>query len=358
MVDAINGIIGDKSRLLSSADYARLQRLQKKIRGIREPAWREGYAVASAEMVGLANAEPLFMQTLLTQAMPVVLVSDLPDARTLRAIALARPFEGRILRQWFADMDREDLRRITSSIQSGMIAGQGSRQIARNVVGTAAANGINGITQLARHNVQAVVRTAVQHTSNLARRQFLLENSDIVEAEQYVATLDGRTTAICRGLDGKIYEQGRGPQPPVHFNCRSLRAAYFDGVELGNRPMKPTTEKGLLREFTKANNLPNVSKRSMLPYGTKGAFDRFSRKRVRELVGPVPASTSYNDWLKTQPVQFQEDVLGVTKAKLYRNGDLALDKFVDRAGNELTLSELATKDAQAFLDAGLDPKDF
>jgi hypothetical protein len=52
---------------------------------------------------------------------------------------------------------------------------------------------------------------------------------------------------------------------------------------------------------------------------------------------------------------FQEDVLGVTKAKLFRDGKLPLDRFVDRNGNELTLKDLAKKHADAFVAAGLDP---
>lgn len=114
----------------------------------------------------------------------------------------------------------------------------------------------------------------------------------------------------------------------------------------------------MLNEFIEQNNLPRVTSRDALPYGTKGKFDRYSRQRVRELVGPVPADTTYSEWLTGQSKQFQEDVLGVTKAQLFRDGDLTLDRFVDRAGNELNLNEIAKRDAQAFRDAGLDPADF
>jgi hypothetical protein len=90
----------------------------------------------------------------------------------------------------------------------------------------------------------------------------------------------------------------------------------------------------------------------------KGEFDKFSRKRIRELTGQVPATTSYQTWLKSQSKEFQEDVLGKTKAKLFRDGKLQLDKFVTRNGTELTLSQLAKKHADAFRAAGLNPEDF
>jgi hypothetical protein len=54
-------------------------------------------------------------------------------------------------------------------------------------------------------------------------------------------------------------------------------------------------------------------------------------------------------------VDFQNDTLGITKAKLFREGGLNLDKFVNRNGDELTLAQLAEREAAAFRAAGLDP---
>jgi hypothetical protein len=76
------------------------------------------------------------------------------------------------------------------------------------------------------------------------------------------------------------------------------------------------------------------------------------------VVGNVPNDVSYNDWLRRQPAEFQSQVLGGTKAKLFRDGGMSVDKFVDRRGNELTLAQLAEQDPTAFTRAGLDPDDF
>ena len=122
--------------------------------------------------------------------------------------------------------------------------------------------------------------------------------------------------------------------------------------------MKPVTEKGLIREFTSKEKITGVSKRANLPRGTKGKFDEFARKRTRELVGTVPAKTTYQEFLTNQSKQFQDDVLGKTKGKLFRSGGLKLDKFVDSSGREFTLSRLALDEASAFRAAGLDPKAF
>ena len=184
-------------------------------------------------------------------------------------------------------------------------------------------------------------------------------NSSVFENEQYVSVLDSLTSAICRSLDGKIFPIGQGAMPPVHWNCRSVRVAYFDDQNLAERPAKASTERRMVREYAEKNKITPIPKtRDALPYGTKGSYDTYARGRVRELTGQVPASVNYQEWLGRQSVEFQEDVLGKTKAKLYRDGNLKLDKFVNRAGDELTLSELAQREAQAFRSAGLNPDEF
>lgn len=160
-------------------------------------------------------------------------------------------------------------------------------------------------------------------------------------------------TPICQSLDGKIFPVGEGPRPPMHFQCRSVRLALLDKDLLGSRPSNPATEKRLLREFSTKENIKTVTTRKNLPHGTKGRFDAFSRTRKRELIGTVPAKVTYQQWLKRQPVHVQNDILGVTKGKLFRNGGLTLDRFVDRRGTELTLVKLKKRNPLAFKQAGI-----
>lgn len=344
--------------LRTPVEWQRLERLQKQLTTIRIGAWEQASSFLEKEMVELAYQEPIHLSRALQAVLPVVIDTTMPSARMLRAIALSRPFEGRVLKDWAQHMAREDVRRIHGAIQMGMVAGETNETIARRVVGTRALKGTDGVTQIGRRQVQSITRTAVMHIANSVRNEFFRENADIVQAEYFVATLDSRTTPVCMANDGKKFELGKGPMPPLHWGCRSLRIAALDGVLLGDRPAKPYTEKQLLNEWAEENNLGAIAKRDDLPYGTKGAFDRWKRGRVRQLVGPIPAGTSYNQWLKGQSVEFQNDILGVTKGKLFRDGGLALDKFVDRNGNELTLAQLAQKEASAFKAAGLTVDDF
>ena len=121
------------------------------------------------------------------------------------------------------------------------------------------------------------------------------------------------------------------------------------------RPARPVTQQMLLREYAQANQLGRVTSYDALPRGYKGNFNTFSSRRLREMTGTLPAKTTYNEWLRTQSVEFQNDTLGVTKARLYRRGELKLDRFTNRAGDELTLAQLADREAAAFTAAGLDP---
>lgn len=350
--DKIRSRLAGNEGLRTPVEFRRLEALVDSIEKIRAPAWAEVNEELKNEMVLLAQHEAITVNGIVTVTMPTQIDTVMPSARLLRAIATARPFHGSILGEWAADMQADDLRRIHAQIQNGMVAGEPMDVIARRVVG------LEGTAEMTRRQVQAIVRTAVMHVSNSARSAWFQENADIVQEERFVATLDSRTTPICRANDGKQFELGKGPVPPLHFNCRSLRIAAIDGTLLGDRPAKPFVEKELLSEYGQANGLGDIKSRNDLPHGTKGDYDKWKRGRIRELVGPVPASTTYNEWLKGQSKTFQDDTLGQTKAKLFRDGGLSLDKFVNRQGDELTLSQLAGKHADAFRAAGLNPGDF
>ena len=72
------------------------------------------------------------------------------------------------------------------------------------------------------------------------------------------------------------------------------------------------------------------------PIGTRASMD-----------GQVSADLTYPEWLKKKPAKFQDEVLGRTKGKLFRDG-MPIDKFVSRAGTERTLDQLKAANAEAF----------
>ena len=85
-----------------------------------------------------------------------------------------------------------------------------------------------GINVNQAHRINTMVRTNTFEAINEARYAYFTdpELEDFVEALEYSAILDSRTTAICEHLDGRIFntaaEEWESYRPPNHFNCRSL----------------------------------------------------------------------------------------------------------------------------------------
>lgn len=331
----------------------RANRLIKQIQAIRTKAWDKAIALWAQAFKELTDDEIRFVSKTLDNLAPVELGLTIPSPGKLHSLVSTNPFEGRVLREWASDLRRSDLRRISDQIRIGLVQGEPSATIARRIVGSAKLQGKNGVTQITRNNAAAITRTAVNHYSNSAREIFFQDNKDLFKEEIFVATLDSRTTPICRANDGKRFPVGEGPMPPLHFACRSLRVAAIGAEAIGTRPVRPFTQKQFLREFTDSRGLPLVSSRSALPRGYKGQFDSFSGRRIRELTGQVPAKVTYQEWLSGQSASFQDDVLGKSRGALFRRGGLPLDKFVDRTGAEIPLSQLASTEKAAWKAAGL-----
>ena len=343
----------------TSRSIKRSVALGEKLAAIRGDAWTKVDDVWLANLLDIVEREPIFTAQAMQTTAPVILQTELPTAETLRSIVKTRPFEGKTLATWQKQLRQTDLNRMTDEIRIGIVQGETQHQMARRIVGTARLRGSDGVTEITRRAAMAITRTSVNAFTNEARRELFRQNDDIIKEELYVATLDNRTTNICASLDGEKFPVAEGPYPPLHINCRSLRVAAFDGDFLGSRPFKTSTERQLVDEFKQQKGITKRgTSRDSLPRGTKGEFDQFSRGRVRELTGTTPQTTTYQQWLGRQSAAFQNDVLGTTRGKLFRNGDLELKKFVNRNGDDIPLNVLAQQEEAAFIAAGLDPGAF
>lgn len=373
------GVTRKVAKLLEAADRelvtrirARLQRFEGKqvdftserwlavlseIRAARRAALQEYKNLARAELGAFALLEAEREISLLVSAIPIEVSFAAIGADQLRAIATAQPFRGKLLRDWFAGVEARDQAELKRVIQLGMVEGESVDDIVRRVVGTRAKGYTDGVLSETRRNAQAIVRTAINHTSNTARNYVWEANSDITSARIWVSTLDGRTSMICAARDGHGTPTGKGElpagvkplkpknaKPPAHINCRSIMVAYIDGVGLvGQRPYVVDTRNRRRREI----DFRAEAKRTGRP------IQDIRRDWAEKNIGRVPADTTYQEFLSRQPAKFQNEVLGVQKAKLFREGGVTLDHFVDRRGNELTLDQLAKTRPEAFERAGL-----
>lgn len=232
---------------------------------------------------------------------------------------------GEVITKAFRGIAVDQAERFSQVVRNGLLTGEPTPAIARRLIGTlqfgeeartvrqlAAAGG--QATAVANKQVLALVRTSVNQVANAASQQVYESNQDITKRYRYVATLDARTSSICRSLDGKEFDYGKGPTPPLHFACRSTTVAVINYDRLS-------------KDFGFKVEPP--------PPGKRASMD-----------GPVPADMSYGEWLAKQPRSVQAEVLGAKKvpyfdllSKKYSPRD-AMAKLVRDDGSELTLDQL------------------
>lgn len=305
---------------------ARLMAIQQAIKEIQRPTYNQIRKEMKQQLVEIASLESVFVADTVTAALPVVVNMALPSSTLFQVIATSKPFQGKILSKHISNLEKRDTDRMMDSIRIGMVEGEGPDQITRRIFGQQ----VGATRPLTKKNIDAIVRTSVNFMSNQARQEVYVANKSLIKEELYVATLDSSTTLQCMGLDGQIFPVGEGPVPPVHFGCRSTRVPHVAPLTFGTRSATAATKKDLV-----------------------GRTAKEKQKIINDLTGDVPASESYQKFLKKQNVTFQNEQLGVTKAKLFRKGGLQLDQFTDKQGATFTLKDLRRDHPEAFIKAGL-----
>ena len=232
---------------------------------------------------------------------------------------------GKLLGPFVDDMSKAQRDMLTGAIRQGYFQGQTNDAIIKTIRGTKASNYTDGLLAVSKRDAEAIVRTGIQHVASVARNSVYDANADIVEGYEWLSTLDNRTSQTCRSLDGIVFKVGKGPVPPIHINCRS-------------------------------STVPVLDKK----------YDWLDEGATRSARGPdgksktIDANKTYYDWLKTQPAGFQDDALGPTLGKLFRDGGLAPDEFarlnLGRSFQPLSIADMREKDPLAFAKAGLSGK--
>lgn len=83
-----------------------------------------------------------------------------------------------------------------------------------------------------RSYAERIIRTESNFVLNESTAQGYEANG--VEKYEILATLDTKTSKICRKMDGKVFKVSERKQginyPPFHPNCRTTVVPYFDGI--------------------------------------------------------------------------------------------------------------------------------
>lgn len=93
---------------------------------------------------------------------------------------------------------------------------------------------------VSKNRGRALARTEINHLCNQAALD--VYKACGIEKYQFLATLDMRTSEICRGMDGFIGKVTQAKvnvnYPPMHVNCRSTTIPYFEDDDTLDRIAK------------------------------------------------------------------------------------------------------------------------
>lgn len=303
----------------TGATRRRIANLRKLVADHQREAYKAVGAFLKGSLNDFAVEEARGISKFITATLPVVFEPAVPALADVRRTVTNQLIDGTRLQASLHISRTRGNDRLTGQVGAGLVQGETRPDIMRRVFGLADLNGTDGIRQVTRNGLGALVDTAVNTTGNNARRLVYVNNRLFISKEVFVATLDSRTTITCISNDGRISAVGEGPVPPLHTRCRSTISPVLDGRLLGTRPAIPATKRQL-----------------------EGINKAEKRKRVRELIGSVPAKTTFIEFLRRAPVSFQNEALGTARSTAWRNGEIKISQFLDQSGELLTLKELRT----------------
>ncbi|WQY99628.1 hypothetical protein [Acinetobacter phage pB23] len=308
----------DNGTLSDTISVKELNDLIKSLEKAQLKVYRSFYTEFQKDLKELAQDAALFESDALTEVTKGVTI-EAAKAATAFSLAATRPLNatGQLLDSFINTWATNEIRAVEAEVRKGYYEGKTNGELLTIIRGTKKNGYKDGVLGRNDNNAKTIIRTSVQHVANTARMATWTENSDIFDGYMIVATLDGRTTITCRSLDGKQFEIGKGPVPPLHPNCRSttvpmIKAKYLNPDEVKTRSSKD---------------------------------------------GYVNQKTTYYEWLHTQSAKFQDKALGPTRGKLFRDGGLDATEFarlnLGRNFEPLTLEEMRAARPDIFEKASL-----
>ena len=223
----------------------------------------------------------------------------MPSRAVLERIAGQSIIQGATQGDWWSRQSTDTAFRFSQAVKQGLAGAETNQQIVSRV---------RGFLDTSKRNATNLVQTSVMTISNDARWAVFQENKDIVKRVRAVSALDGHVCTICLPyadkewtMDGRPVGDHSLPMPryPLHFSDRCMMiAVVFDGPQGGERASEN---------------------------------------------GPVSASTTLEDFLKTRTKAQLDEQFGAGRSELFRSGKITLSDLVRGNGSPLTLAELRQK---------------
>lgn len=229
---------------------------------------------------------------------------------SLAASIAALPIEGLSLGEWWDKAAAEMSDATRRQIQIGLLRGETMDQIVRRIVpkaGTLEPSELRRAVVRARTLIRTTT-TAVQNHAHLAT--FQAQGKNITEYFEFSATLDVRTSSICRSADGRRFKHDdpRALIPPLHPNCRSTIIPILNMRGLSKDVRERAIKVGVGKDGT--------------PPSLPGSY------------------RSYEEWLRAQSPGIQDQILGRGRGQLFRERNIPLKVMITSDQRPLTLEEL------------------
>lgn len=179
---------------------------------------------------------------------------------------------------------------IAEVLGGGLSSGQSIRQMSEVISGRMGVSYAHARTLIRTETTNAVVQ------SDMAA----MDEADI-EKYEFVAVLDNKTSDVCQELDGQVFRREDAKPgvnlPPMHPNCRSIDAAYFDDEDYER-------------------------------------LTRMSRDPVTGEPVKVPRTMKYKEWLALQEAHYGKERVALAR-KMDRNAAAdrkQYERYKDRLG--------------------------
>lgn len=267
------------------------------------------YSSIGNDLISLAQNESKWLDNAINSSAGIDITSGVLAAKTVEKIANTSLIQGAELGKWFQSLDYSLKFDFERMIRTAVTSGEDTYTIV---------NKTKDLFDISKRNANSIVLTAISTVTNSVREQVYKENEDIFKGYVFVATLDSRTSPICRTYDGLQWDINHKPighkypylvpGASTHFRCRSVILPII----------KSWKELGIDLE--------------QAPKGTRASMD-----------GQVAQDLTFEDWLKTKSKATIVQVLGKTRAELFMSGKINMQDMLNYKGEYLTITELNKK---------------
>lgn len=322
----LNALEGEIVALLAKIDptgvtrsryqQERLERLLEQVQETVRTAYRDVNKYMVGELIDLADYEAAFVASSMNTVISVEMATATFTNAQLRGIVNGVLIEGAPITEWWSRQAGDTYQRFIDTMRQGMALGETNADLVRRVRGgTKAGEPVKGFMDISRRNAETLVISSVNSVANSARTQTYNDNSDLIKGKIWRSVLDEKTSLLCKVRDRRQYTLDNKPvghdipwlQGPgcIHFRCR-------------------------------ATSLPLLYTRRELGFD----MDEVKGKTRSSMDGQVPAEMNYEEWLKTKSAGFQDEMLGVSKARLWRADKISFHDLIDQSGRPRSLKEL------------------